>query len=225
MECAARSSCGILVRDTRNVRSRMGVREKAKPEVTLGRPRSQRARKAIIQSAIELIRVKPFNTLTVVEVAAKAGVSTATIYRWWRTKEDLLIEAVVERYADTLRFPASKSPLESIRRQLINGARFLTTAEGQLYLNFVTKGELDPSQRETYYQRFHLPLYTEFLRLIKQAIKTGELPERTPVPLAYDLLNGPLFLRALLGDTGTISSTYINRMFNVAVAGLWERFG
>lgn len=203
----------------------MGQSENAKAEVTFGRPRSKRAREAIIQSAIELIRIKPFNTLTVVEVAAKACVSTATIYRWWRTKEDLLIEAVVERYADTLSFPASKSPLESIRRQLINGAKFLTTAEGQLYLNFVTKGELDPSQRETYYQRFHLPLYTEFLRLIKQAIKKGELPKKTPGPLAYDLLNGPLFLRALLGDTGTISSAYINRMFNVAVAGLWEQFG
>lgn len=203
----------------------MGESEKAGPQVTLGRPRSQRAREAIIQSAIELIRVKPFNTLTVVEVAAKAGVSTATIYRWWRTKEDLLIEAVVERYADTLGFPASKSPLESIRKQLINGARFLATAEGQLYLNFVTKGELDPSQRETYYQRFQLPLYTEFLRLIEQAIEKGELPERTPIPLTYDLLNGPLFLRALLGDTGTIGSAYINRIFKVSVAGLWERFG
>ena len=177
----------------------MGVSEKAKPEVTLGRPRSQRARKAIIQSAIELIRVKPFNTLTVVEVAAKAGVSTATIYRWWRTKEDLLIEAVVERYADTLRFPASKSPLESIRRQLINGARFLTTAEGQLYLNFVTKGELDPSQRETYYQRFHLPLYTEFLRLIKQAIKTGRATGENTRSIGIRLAERPVVSSCPLG--------------------------
>ena len=196
-----------------------------KQRMKRGRPRSQRSKRAVLRSAARLIRRKPAAAVSVADVARDAGVSTATIYRWWRKKEDLLMDAIAENAAETLRFPKRRSPLASVRAQITNGSRFLATPEGQLYLRFVTRGGLDTKTRDVFYKRFQEPLYTECIGLLKEAQLAGELPALAPLPIVYDLLNGPLFVRTLLEDTDLLSASYINRIFDVIVAGLWERFG
>ena len=58
-----------------------------------GRPRSEKARKAVIQSTLTLLKRVGFNELTIEAVAARAGVGKATVYRWWPNKAELVIAA------------------------------------------------------------------------------------------------------------------------------------
>src|ERR671910_2923677 len=48
-----------------------------------GRPRSERAHHAILQAANELLESDGFAAVTMEAIAERAGVSKATIYRWW----------------------------------------------------------------------------------------------------------------------------------------------
>src|SRR5213595_2934911 len=67
-----------------------------------GRPRSEKAHKAILDAAAELLLAQGLEAVSMDDVAERAGVSKATIYRWWPTKETLALEALYHEW-DTAR--------------------------------------------------------------------------------------------------------------------------
>lgn len=60
---------------------------------SVGRPRSEASRQAILSAAIALATEVGFAGLTIEGIAARAGTGKQTIYRWWPTKADILLEA------------------------------------------------------------------------------------------------------------------------------------
>jgi AcrR family transcriptional regulator len=58
-----------------------------------GRPRSEESRQAILLAALELVMEIGYARLTIEGIAARAGVGKQTIYRWWPSKADILMEA------------------------------------------------------------------------------------------------------------------------------------
>ncbi len=65
-----------------------------------GRPRSADRTPAILAAVIELIDEDGYDRLTIQEVADRAGVGLATIYRRWPTKQDLVVEALRAKSVD-----------------------------------------------------------------------------------------------------------------------------
>ena len=60
---------------------------------TRGRPRSEASWQAILAAAMELVAETGYAELTIEGIAARAGVGKQTIYRWWPSKADILLEA------------------------------------------------------------------------------------------------------------------------------------
>src|SRR5437016_4926873 len=83
-----------------------------------GRPRSEKARMAVIRSTLVLLKRLGFNELSIEAVAEHAGVGKATIYRWWPNKAELVIDAFVSAVEEELRFPSTGPILESIHEQM-----------------------------------------------------------------------------------------------------------
>jgi AcrR family transcriptional regulator len=70
---------------------------------------------AILKATHELRWDVGFDKLSIVEVATRAGVGKATIYRWWPDKGALVMEAFLTRVAPTIAFPHTASALNDIR--------------------------------------------------------------------------------------------------------------
>src|SRR5450432_1993426 len=64
-----------------------------------GRPRSEKASQAILDAAADLLLENGLAAVSMDAVAARAGVSKATIYRWWPTKETLALDALYHEWA------------------------------------------------------------------------------------------------------------------------------
>lgn len=64
-----------------------------------GRRRSSRSTAAILDAALALAAERPYPQVTVEAVAARAGVSKATIYRWWPSRGAVLVDALAARNA------------------------------------------------------------------------------------------------------------------------------
>ena len=62
--------------------------------VRSGRPRSQAADDAILSSTLDVLREHGYGGLTMAAVIERAGVSSATLYRRWTTKQDLVLAAL-----------------------------------------------------------------------------------------------------------------------------------
>jgi AcrR family transcriptional regulator len=83
-----------------------------------GRPRDP-SRDGVIRAAIlRLLADVGYGALTMDAVAAQAGVGKATIYRRWRTKEDLVVDTIAELHQMGAATPDTGS-LEGDLRQLL----------------------------------------------------------------------------------------------------------
>ncbi|WP_037669221.1 TetR/AcrR family transcriptional regulator [Streptomyces griseus] len=58
--------------------------------------RSEKSRRAIYAAALELVVEVGYPRITIEGIAARAGVGKQTIYRWWSSKADVLLEAFLD---------------------------------------------------------------------------------------------------------------------------------
>jgi len=58
--------------------------------------------KSILCAAADLLESTPYRDISVERIAASAGVGKQTIYRWYDSKADLLLDAFLTRYTETL---------------------------------------------------------------------------------------------------------------------------
>lgn len=60
-------------------------------------------RETIINAAIEIFSVKDFMATSISEIAQKAGIATGTIYKYFKSKEDLFFSIPIEKTKEILR--------------------------------------------------------------------------------------------------------------------------
>src|SRR5215468_11607735 len=92
----------------------MTAAQTTRDQVRRGRPRSEEADRAIIGAALDMFAESGAEGLCMEQVAARAGVGKATIYRRWPGKEDLLLDALA-----ALKTPLPEPAGRSVREDLV----------------------------------------------------------------------------------------------------------
>ena len=164
-----------------------------------GRPRSEQARHEILETAYNLLRDKGFNAVGSHEIAQAAGVSSATLYRWWKSKEEILFDACFEHMKPILAIPETGSGLTRLRRYVLRATEFLVSEEGAVMARVLTGIHEDKRLRQVFLERYVKPRRQIQRRIIEDAIASCELKSTTDPELLIDALNGPLFFRWLQG--------------------------
>jgi AcrR family transcriptional regulator len=62
-----------------------------------GRKRSEESRIAILAAALDLVGEVGYASLTIEGIAARSGAGKQTIYRWWPSKADVLLDALATK--------------------------------------------------------------------------------------------------------------------------------
>jgi AcrR family transcriptional regulator len=164
-----------------------------------GRPRSEQAKQDILKSAYKLLKKKEISAVAAQEIASGAGVSTATLYRWWQTKEALMFDACFEHVMPDLSVPETGSPVARLREYLLRGAAWFCSEDGKVMSRLITGIHGDKKLQQMYLERFYRPRRQVQLKVIEEAIACGELKRDTDPELLLDALSGPLFFRWLQG--------------------------
>jgi len=179
-----------------------------------GRPRSEKARRAVIRSTLALLERAGFNELTIESVAARAGVGKATVYRWWPNKAELVIDSFVSAVGKELRFPSAGPVLESIHEQMKRWAPIFRSPLGQIVVTVIGAGQSEPEILEAFRAHWVEPRRIEARRLLRQAMKKGEIRGDLNPDTILDLLYGPLYLRLLLKHA-PLDENFVNTVFEV----------
>ncbi|HTR90961.1 MAG TPA: TetR/AcrR family transcriptional regulator [Trebonia sp.] len=184
-----------------------------------GRPRSERAEQAILQATIEAIGERGIDGVHCEDVAARAGVGKATLYRRWPGKEDLLIAAFA-----AMRRPLPQPRGESAREDLI---ALLTVVAAdaddpryaQQYALLHGAGERYPRLVARYKERVVEPRRDLVRSVLRHGIETGELRPDTDVEVAMLLLTGAVMVRGK-HDSSPAAPGFVERAVDELLRGI-----
>src|SRR5271168_3986891 len=109
-----------------------------------GRQRSVAAKDAILQAAVELLTKKPLGEVTADAIARKAGVSKATIYKWWPNKNLVALDAFSARLKADITMPDTGSAKLDFTQQLKDSIAFYKSPTGRVFRQFLAEGQSDP---------------------------------------------------------------------------------
>ncbi|MCD7439397.1 TetR/AcrR family transcriptional regulator [Streptomyces lincolnensis] len=194
--------------------------------------RSEKSRRAIYDAALALVGEIGYPRTTIEGIAARAGVGKQTIYRWWSSKADVLLEAFLDLSEQASREAGGEydfvipdtgdlaADLKAVLRLTVDqlkDPRFeipsrALAAEGvvneQLGRVMITK-LLEPS----------LQLYVDRVRAAQAA---GQVRQDIDPRIALELWVSPLAQR-WLQYTGPITYEYTDTLVDYALHGIAPR--
>jgi AcrR family transcriptional regulator len=165
-----------------------------------GRPRSETAQAAILSAAIALLLDEGLHAMSMDDVAERAGVSKATIYRWWASKELLALDALSTDWAAATAI--KRADTGSLRGDLLAFLRpwirqLNEKPYGRVIAGLVAQAQTDPEFATLYREHFVQPRRDSTQLLFVRALDRGEILPNTDVEVALDLLYGPIYHRML----------------------------
>jgi len=192
------------------------------PDELRGRPRDARAHQAILDATSELLVEAGYRHLTIESVARRAGVSKATIYRWWESKGLLVYEAV---FTETQSAPLPDtgdlaSDLRALLRSLV--AEFTSPAGLAATPGLLADFGGDARLRELIRGRFVDPAREYVATVLERAIARGETVADPPIDLVLDQLAGTVFWRIVMVGA-SITDEDIDRMVRLILKGVATR--
>jgi AcrR family transcriptional regulator len=188
------------------------------PKGRAPRRRDENARLAVLHAADDLLAERGFGAVTIEGIAARAGVAKQTIYRWWTSKTDILLDTLIDDAASQLTVPDAGPVTDSTRRYLRTLARFVTEEPaGKVLLALIGEAQHDAEMARVFHQRYLGPQRQKERGMLQRAITSGELPASLDIDAALDALCGPILYRALTG--APIPQAFIDRL----IADVLER--
>jgi AcrR family transcriptional regulator len=160
--------------------------------------RIERSKQAILDATRELLAERGgVRALTVEAVAARSGVAKTTIYRHWRDKHELALDAVM---IDVIGRFDEPHDVGDTRRELLTFIdAVVSTLASQLYgpamQGLVSEIATDPDLARVYREQVVEPRIRQVRQVIDRGVARGDLRGDTNPRLVHELLVGPIFYR------------------------------
>jgi AcrR family transcriptional regulator len=161
--------------------------------------RSDRARIAVLHAADDLLVERGYAAVTIEGIAARAGVAKQTIYRWWPSKFDVLMDTFLQDAEGALQIPDTGTTAGDLRQHLRQLAGFLTgSAAGKVMLALIGQAQHDEAVAVVFRQRYLDERRALDKAILERGVARGEIRADTDLDLAIDLIDGPVYHRVLL---------------------------
>jgi AcrR family transcriptional regulator len=185
-----------------------------------GRPRRRTTHEAITRAARDLLAERGFQAATIEAIALRAGVGRNTIYRRWRSKEELIADALRELTTDFELWSADDvySLLQNWLREFAR--TFSDPLHSRLLAGVLGELQRNPDFADVYADRVVRPRRQALLGRLAQARDRGELRPDANLEHVADLLGGALLLRLLPLGRPPLSETYADELLETIWRGI-----
>ena len=198
-----RASSESLIRflsyETREFRKvQMTDKQNSPSRRSTGRPREERADRAILAATLDLMAEKGAYDLRVDDVAERAGVGKATIYRRHRSKDEL-ITAAVAAVVSEISVPNTGSTRRDLLALMRNAVEvYRGSVQAGVMPSLVEAMSRDAELARLVRKGFLARRRAALRAVLERGVERGDLRPDLDRELALDVLGGPLFYRLLI---------------------------
>lgn len=164
----------------------------------MARTRSARAHEEVLKATLKLLTDRGIDATSVDAIAEVSGVSKATIYKHWRTKEKICLEALnkVDGQPPVFDSDDPRSDLVELLEYIARSRK--PDTPGKLWTRIVGYAVGNPAFGNALRARYVEPRNAQIRRLIRRAISQGQLRDDLDLGIAPDMLFGPIMNRRLV---------------------------
>jgi AcrR family transcriptional regulator len=181
-------------------------------------PRCIRSRATILDAAADLLAAGGLHGFSMDDVAARAGVGKATIYRHWRTRDDLVVDVTL-----ALCSPVEAPDSGSLHDDVLALLRRLAARVNSAKIGPVMAAVIDGAERSPALRRVHERIVLErrapMREVLERAQARGEARRDVSVDLAVDLAVAPVFYRRFVAHQ-RVDQRYLTSLVDVVCAVL-----
>jgi AcrR family transcriptional regulator len=163
-----------------------------------GRQRSEESEEAILSAITALLRHKPLRDISIEEIARKAGVGKATMYKWWPSKAYIAFDAFSKKLEEMVPICDTGSAERDFKQQLRSLFAFFDTPAGLVLRHFLAEGQVDAEFASLFRDRFIKPRRETIGLIFDRAVERGQIRRGLDREVVLDLIYGPGFYRMLI---------------------------
>jgi AcrR family transcriptional regulator len=185
-----------------------------------GRPLSEKTEAAILEATAQLLAEKGLAHLTIEEVAARAGVGKASVYRRWPSKGTLAFDAFESDFLSRQPLPNTgdlRGDLLAALRAWVRTVR--DTPIGRTLRGLIGEVQRDPALEGIWRERFMTPVRARHRALVDRAVARGTIPPGTDSDLVMDMLYGAAYHRLLQGHL-PLNDQFVRVLVDAVVASI-----
>jgi AcrR family transcriptional regulator len=195
------------------------MKSDAVPRRAPGRPLEARPRRLAIEATLDLIAERGLRALTTDAVARRAGISKATMYRRWPSKDALVVDAVSSLVSEVA-IPDTGTLREDVRALLRDSvALYAGSRPAKLIPDLVAEMARTPAVADAVRTGFLAQRRDALRRVLDRARKRGELRDRVDDELCIDLLVAVIQYRLLISG-GPLTTRLADELTDALLHGI-----
>jgi AcrR family transcriptional regulator len=197
------------------------------PKGAVGRPRDPQIEHRVLAAAGRVITRSGLKDFSYEAVAREAGVGKPALYLRWKSKRDLLLDALAQRSQESL--PNTGNFRADLIQFVAGMVRDLINQRSMVTVRVMMEAVTDPASSDEYHARVIDPFREQASDMVRRAVERGELPPKTPTALVFELAWGaalthvmvtPAHLRDTVLDSADAFATDV---VDVVLAGIHAR--
>jgi AcrR family transcriptional regulator len=180
---------------------------------------SPRVRAAAIEATLAELAESGYASLSLERVGRRAGVHKTTLYRRWGSREELVLEAMLERASEHISVPDTGSLRDDLLELARTAAANASSPEVAAMARVVAAEAPHDPRLAAANRRFWAERLELDGAIVERAIARGEVAEGTDPRQVIEAVLGPIHLRLLL--TGEpVDRRFLEAVVDVVVGGV-----
>lgn len=193
-----------------------------------GRPRSEAAERAILDAVLSLLSEGvPYGSLSMEQVATRAGVGKATVYRRWPNKESLVVDSMATLWQDCP--PPDLTDDRSTRDRILDYLNTMVDImqedlAGLVFASVMAAATLHPELVRRYQQVAIEPRREQLRMILRHGMAAGELRPDLDVELVGRMFAGPIVHTMKTERPGeAVSREFVEALVDTLLEGVAAR--
>ena len=169
------------------------------PPPRTGRRRSPATRKAILRAALSMLRREPYAAISIERIAAKAKASKHSIYRWWNSKGELILDAFIDYgLKRAVKIEPTDDTLADLENFMVQAFRsWQDPLFDKGFRGLIVEMSFDPGLRQRFNETYLTPRRVHVTSIVKNGIERGQIRPDTDPETVVAVMFGFLWLHLL----------------------------